>query len=170
MEKDFEVLDLQHILRAKNAAADDLSAKASTLAPVPEGVLERRLRQATAWVANPSEGGETSTSKLAYNSPGHRRAGEDLQGVSVPHQADPHTGTDAANDPTLMALRCVGAEHRGAFPPRRRRVPIALCCHRQVYQVAGSNSSGQNQQAISSEVHQVHHMHIWGPKPDHHRQ
>jgi hypothetical protein len=63
--KDFEALDLQHIPRAENAVADDLSAKASTSAPVPDGVLERRLWQPTAWVANPSEGGETSTSKLA---------------------------------------------------------------------------------------------------------
>jgi transposase InsO family protein len=28
-----------------------------------------------------------------------------------------------------MALRCVGAEHHGVFPLRRRRVPIPLCCH-----------------------------------------
>jgi hypothetical protein len=59
-----EVLDLQHIPRADNAIADDLSTKASTSAPVPDGVLERRLRQPTAWAANPCEGGETSTSKL----------------------------------------------------------------------------------------------------------
>jgi ribonuclease HI len=44
LEKDFEVLDLQHIPRAENAMDDDLSAKASTSAPVPDGVLERRLR------------------------------------------------------------------------------------------------------------------------------
>jgi hypothetical protein len=43
---------------------DDLSTKASTSTPVPDGVLERRLRQPTARAANPSEGGE-STSKLA---------------------------------------------------------------------------------------------------------
>jgi ribonuclease HI len=65
LKKDFEVLNLQHIPRAENAVADDLSAKASTSAPVPNEVLERRLRQPIAWVANPSEGGETSTSKLA---------------------------------------------------------------------------------------------------------
>jgi hypothetical protein len=65
LEKDFKVLDLQHIPRAKNAVADDLSAKASTSAPVPDGVLERRLRQPIAWAANPSKGGLTSTSKLA---------------------------------------------------------------------------------------------------------
>jgi hypothetical protein len=62
---DFKVLDLQHIPHAENAVADDLSAKTSTLAPVLDGVLEIRLRQPTAWAANPSEGGETSTSKLA---------------------------------------------------------------------------------------------------------
>jgi hypothetical protein len=44
--------------------AHDLSAKASTLALVPDGVLKRRLRQRTARADNPSEGGETSTSKL----------------------------------------------------------------------------------------------------------
>jgi ribonuclease HI len=64
LEKDFEVLDLQHIPRAKNAVADNLSTKASTSAPIPDGVLERKPRQPTAWAANPSEGGETRTSKL----------------------------------------------------------------------------------------------------------
>jgi hypothetical protein len=49
--------------------------------------------------------------------------------VSVSRQADPHTGTDAANDPALIALRCVGAGHRGAFSPRRRRVPVPLRHH-----------------------------------------
>jgi hypothetical protein len=45
--------------------ADDFSTKASTSAPVPDGVLKRWLQQPTAWAANPSEGVETSTSKLA---------------------------------------------------------------------------------------------------------
>jgi hypothetical protein len=44
---------------------DNLSNKASTSASVPDGVLERWLWQPTARAANPSEGGETSTSKLA---------------------------------------------------------------------------------------------------------
>jgi ribonuclease HI len=44
LEKDFEVLDLQHIPCAENAVADDLSAKTSTSALVPDGVLEKRLR------------------------------------------------------------------------------------------------------------------------------
>jgi ribonuclease HI len=65
LEKDFEVLDLQHIPCAKNVVADDLLTKASTSSPVPDGVLERRLWQPTAQAASPSEGGETSTSKLA---------------------------------------------------------------------------------------------------------
>jgi hypothetical protein len=88
--------------------------------------------------------------------------------VLVPRQADPHAGTDTANDLALMTLRCVGAGHRGAISPRRRRIPIPVCRHRQIHQVAESNPSGQNQQAISSEVHQVHHMQIRGPKPYHH--
>jgi hypothetical protein len=45
--------------------ANNLSTKASTSAPVPDGVLERWLRQPIAGTANPSEGGETSTMKLA---------------------------------------------------------------------------------------------------------
>jgi hypothetical protein len=43
LEKDFEVLDLQHISRAGNAVADNLSTKASTSTPIMFGVLERRL-------------------------------------------------------------------------------------------------------------------------------
>jgi hypothetical protein len=64
LEKDFEVLELQHIPCAENTVADDLSTKASTSAPVPDGVLERCLRQPTTQAADRSEGGETSTSKL----------------------------------------------------------------------------------------------------------
>jgi hypothetical protein len=64
LEKDFEVLNLQHIPRVENAVADDLSTKASTSAPISDGVLERMLRQPTTWAANPSEEGETSTSEL----------------------------------------------------------------------------------------------------------
>jgi ribonuclease HI len=41
LEKDLEVLDLHHIPRAENAIADDLSTKASTWAPVPDGIFER---------------------------------------------------------------------------------------------------------------------------------
>jgi hypothetical protein len=65
LENDFEILELHHIPRVEKAMDDDLSTKASTPAPVPDGVLERRLRQPSAWAANPSEWGETSTLKLA---------------------------------------------------------------------------------------------------------
>jgi hypothetical protein len=65
LEKDFTALELQHVPRADNLAADDLSMRASTWAPVPEGVSKRRLLRPTAQLAEPSEGRETSTSKLA---------------------------------------------------------------------------------------------------------
>jgi hypothetical protein len=48
-----------------NSAADELSTRASTWAPVLEGVFERRLLRPTAQPAEPGEGGETSTSNLA---------------------------------------------------------------------------------------------------------
>jgi hypothetical protein len=64
-EKDFTVLELQHVPRANNSTADDLSVRASTWAPVPEGIFKRRLLRPTAQPAKLGEGGETSTSKLA---------------------------------------------------------------------------------------------------------
>jgi ribonuclease HI len=48
LEKDFTALELQHVPRADNSVADDLSVRASTWAPVPEGVFERRLLRPTA--------------------------------------------------------------------------------------------------------------------------
>jgi ribonuclease HI len=65
LEKDFIALELQHVPRANNSAADELSTRASTWAPVPEGVFERQLLRPTAQPAEPGEGGETSTSKIA---------------------------------------------------------------------------------------------------------
>jgi ribonuclease HI len=65
LEKDFIALELQHVPWADNSAVDDLSVKASTWAPVPEGVFERQLLRPTAQPAKLGEGGETSTSKLA---------------------------------------------------------------------------------------------------------
>jgi ribonuclease HI len=65
LEKDFTALELQHIPRADYSTVDDLSMTASTWAPVPEGVFERRLLRPTAQSAELGEGGETSTSKLA---------------------------------------------------------------------------------------------------------
>jgi ribonuclease HI len=65
LEKDFTTLELQHVSRTDNSAVDDLSVKASTWAPVPEGVFERQLLRPTAQPAKLGKGGETSTSKLA---------------------------------------------------------------------------------------------------------
>ena len=65
LEKDFTALELQHVPRADNSAADDLSQRASTRAPVPEGIFERRLLRPAAQPAGLGEGGETGTSKLA---------------------------------------------------------------------------------------------------------
>jgi ribonuclease HI len=65
LEKDFTALELQHVPWADNSAADDLSVKASTWTPVPEGVFERWLLRPTAQPAKLGEWGETSTSKLA---------------------------------------------------------------------------------------------------------
>jgi hypothetical protein len=44
LENDFQAQDLQHIPRTENVMADDLSTKASTSAPIPDGVLERWLQ------------------------------------------------------------------------------------------------------------------------------
>jgi ribonuclease HI len=44
LKKDFEILYLQHIPHVENAVADNMSTKASTSAPVPDGGLERWLR------------------------------------------------------------------------------------------------------------------------------
>jgi hypothetical protein len=52
---------------------------------------------------------------LAYNPSGCHRAGEDMQDMPVPRQADPHASADAANDPALMALHCVGVDIMGPF-------------------------------------------------------
>jgi hypothetical protein len=65
LEKDFEVLDLQHIPRANNVVTDELSRKASTWSLVPEGVFEQRLQRPIAQPTELGEGGETNTSKLA---------------------------------------------------------------------------------------------------------
>jgi ribonuclease HI len=65
LEKDFIALELQHVPWANNSAVDELSMRVSTWAPMPEGVFERRLLRPTAQPAEPGEGGESSTSKLA---------------------------------------------------------------------------------------------------------
>jgi ribonuclease HI len=48
LEKYFTALELQHVPRADNSATDELSKRASTWAPAPEGVFERRLLRPTA--------------------------------------------------------------------------------------------------------------------------
>jgi hypothetical protein len=58
-------LELQHVPRADNSVADELSQRASTWAPVPEGVFERWLLRPTAQPVELDEGSKTSTSKLA---------------------------------------------------------------------------------------------------------
>jgi hypothetical protein len=65
LEKDFTALELQHVPRADNSVADELSQRASTWAPLPKGVFEIRLLRPIAQPAELGEGGETSTSKLA---------------------------------------------------------------------------------------------------------
>jgi hypothetical protein len=65
LEKDFIALELQHVPRANNSTADELTTRASTWVPVLEGVFERRLLRPTAQPSEMGEGGETSTSKLA---------------------------------------------------------------------------------------------------------
>jgi ribonuclease HI len=74
LEKDFIALELQHVPRANNSIADELSMRASTWAPVPEDInlgtcARGRLRKTAAGTYRPAcelgEGGETSTSKLA---------------------------------------------------------------------------------------------------------
>jgi ribonuclease HI len=65
LEKDFTALELRHVPRANNSATDELSTRASTWALMPEGVFERWLLRPTTQPAEPVEGGETSTSKLA---------------------------------------------------------------------------------------------------------
>jgi hypothetical protein len=57
LEKDFVALELRHVPRADNSAADDLSQRASTQAPVPEGAFERQLQRPTAQPTELGEGG-----------------------------------------------------------------------------------------------------------------
>jgi hypothetical protein len=65
LEKDFDALELQHIPREGNSAADALSTRASTQASMPEGIFQRRLLKPSAQPAELGEGGQSSISKLA---------------------------------------------------------------------------------------------------------
>jgi hypothetical protein len=73
-------------------------------------------------------------------------------------QANPHTSTDTAKDPALMTIHYVGAGHPRAIPPGLRRVPVPLCHHQQIHKVAEKDPCGQDQQKISSQVHQVYRL------------
>jgi hypothetical protein len=81
-----------------------------------------------------------------------------MQGIPVLCQAYPHTGAYAANDPTLMSICRVEAGHPRSVHQGRRRIPMSVRCHRQVYQVTESNPCGQDQQVIHSQVYQLHHL------------
>ena len=65
LEKDIDALELQHVPREFNSEADDLSARASTWASVPEGIFERQLLRPTTQPAELAEGDQASTLKLA---------------------------------------------------------------------------------------------------------
>jgi ribonuclease HI len=65
LEKDFDILELQHVPREDNSVADVLSTRPSTQAFVLEGVFQRRLLKPSAQLAKLHEGGQSSTSKLA---------------------------------------------------------------------------------------------------------
>jgi ribonuclease HI len=56
LEKDFTALKLQHVPQADNSVADELSVRASTWAPVSEGVFERWLLRPTAQPTELDEG------------------------------------------------------------------------------------------------------------------
>jgi ribonuclease HI len=48
LEMDFDILELQHVPREDNSAADALSMRASTQASVPEGAFQRQLLKPSA--------------------------------------------------------------------------------------------------------------------------
>jgi ribonuclease HI len=89
LKKDFDVLELQHVPREGNSAADALSASA---APVPEGVFQRRLLKPSARPTDLGEGGRTSTSKLAVPRRSIRGA---PQGLCAPSRVPKTLGSRA---------------------------------------------------------------------------
>jgi ribonuclease HI len=152
LEKDFTTLELQHVPRANNLAADDLSQRASTRTPVPEGVFERRLLRPATQPAELGEGGETGTSKPAVpvasqnppkdvcalgDSAGPLvpqsttweacQASKVLRSVPVPCKADTHTSSGSANDSALLVVRRMGGGYPGTISQGCRWVPVPLC-------------------------------------------
>jgi hypothetical protein len=91
-----------------------------------------------------------------------------MQGMPVSCQADPHTSADATNDPALMVVCPVGAGHPGSVPLGRWWIPLSVRHRRQVHKVAGSNPYSQDQHMVYSQVYQVNHVQVRGPKHDHH--
>jgi hypothetical protein len=63
------------------------------------------------WLVKPSDMAFTSLLLSRMLSSWYRLAGH---GNSIP--IDPHTGVDATNDPTLVAIHCVGLDILGLFP------------------------------------------------------
>jgi ribonuclease HI len=57
VEKSFDALELQHVPRTNNSAADELSTRASTWPPMPEGLFERRLLKHIAHLTELGKGG-----------------------------------------------------------------------------------------------------------------
>jgi hypothetical protein len=98
LEKDFEVLDLQHVPLANNAVIDELSTMASTWAPVSDGVFERKLQRPIARPTKPGQEGEMSTPKLVALIPWSPPCIIGITGDSVhPNAHDPEAqvGPDA---------------------------------------------------------------------------
>jgi ribonuclease HI len=79
LEKDFTALELQHVPRADNSVADELSVRASTWAPVPDGVFERRLLRPTV-VEPPKLLGPHAPVLVSKTSDGYACAPDNLTG------------------------------------------------------------------------------------------
>jgi ribonuclease HI len=140
LEKDFDVLELQHIPREGSPVADALFTKASTQAPVPEGVFQRWLLKPSTQPVGLGEGGRTSTSKLAAPTALHPwsppRVVCTLEGpedLGEPHPIS-QEGPDAwiseiwdyLKDNFLPEDQAICSGRRGSLPPWRQWHPHAV--------------------------------------------
>jgi hypothetical protein len=134
LEKDFEVLDLQHVPHANNVVTDELSTKAFAWAPVPEGVFECRLQRPTTQPTKLGEGGEASTSKLAvpvalFTWSPSRIVG--ITGDSVnPDAQDPDA--QASSIAWITEIQDYLKDQvppRTRFKSRQRARRVTMCCH-----------------------------------------